>query len=83
MSCLEWGFFGLSMFLALTGAILVTAVYRNINIKRGKSCDWCEHFVHRYNGDEMCCLGSCMDEPVPFIRTCFSFKKKFSRSSLH
>ena len=77
----EWMFFLLSVVGCTLAMLLFLALYRNWNVRRGKSCDWCDYFCS-YGEADMCTRGSLVDEPVPFIRTCFLFRKKTRRSSL-
>jgi len=39
---------------------------------QGKRCEQCKHY-HKAPYDEVCVLGEIIDEPIPAIRTCFSF----------
>ena len=77
----DWMIVMLGFVFAILGPSLVLILFRNARIRSGRSCDWCEHFCSLRNGDELCCMGNFADEPVPFVRTCWSFSRKVSRGT--
>ena len=79
MSISDWVTMLLGFVFAGLGSSLILILFRNSKIRNGKSCDWCEHFCSLKSGEELCCLGNFADEPVPFVRTCWSFSKKASK----
>lgn len=56
------------LFCTLLGYYIVSGYRRS----EGKRCEQCRHY-HKTPYDEMCTCGQSIDEPIPALRTCFSF----------